>query len=189
MRSSCPKENAAPSTAAIAATSILARRRTASAGADTSIRIRETQATLRAAIFADKGFLIEKQVIHALKSVLGGSPIESGGMFGAKDGVICRYCHDRHTAQDYYVPDVQKLNEVIQRWAREGVEFAGIAHSHPSGCFLLSPADLLYSQTIKEDASELTVLIFAILTIEDGKCDLHFYDCLSGGTEVRPIII
>lgn len=108
---------------------------------------------------------------------------------GAVGGVVCRYCHDRHTAQDCYVPDAEKLNRVIEQWAKEGVEFAGIAHSHPNGCYFLSPADFSYSQKIKNSAPELTTLIFSVLTKADDRCDLRFYDCLADGAEVYPIIV
>ena len=47
-----------------------------------------------------------------------------------------------------YIPNVERLNEVISQWASEGIRFAGMFHSHPGKQEELSIADKSYIQRI-----------------------------------------
>lgn len=89
-------------------------------------------------------------------------PPETGGILGEYDDVICvaefdegRIEHDRYA----YVPNVEKLNNVITQWSEEGIYFAGMFHSHPYPQTELSIADKEYikkiMQAMPESVSEL----------------------------------
>lgn len=78
-------------------------------------------------------------------------PPENGGIMGIKDGVICDYVHDCGIAisdRAVYVPDVDFLNSVIEKWAAEEINFAGIVHSHLPTQKRLSQADTEYIKSV-----------------------------------------
>ncbi len=136
-----------------------------------------------------KNFLIKRKLLLTVIDELGNAPIESGGILGIRDGMICSYFHDGYTAYNEYRPDVRKLNQVILQWSKQGIEFAGIVHSHPNGCLRLSPADFDYAKMILNNDPEIGTLIFSIFSVFGGKKRIAFYDCLHGGQEIIPILV
>lgn len=74
------------------------------------------------------------------------APPENGGILGSKAGIICEYFHDKCSIMDraVYVPNVEMLNSVIEKWSENGIDFAGIIHSHISDNGSLSYNDKIY---------------------------------------------
>lgn len=96
---------------------------------------------------------IKRSVYRALCKTLTALPPERGGILGMKDGVVCIYYLDDGpvpTDRYAYVPDVPKLNTVMHRWQQQGIQFAGIFHSHPNPQTWLSIADREYIQKIMQ---------------------------------------
>lgn len=91
-------------------------------------------------------------VLEELLCALPYAPPEMGGILGGKTGIITsfiidtgleplnHYCH--------YYPNVRKLNQEISRWAKKGINFYGIFHSHFPGGYQLSLGDKKYIQRI-----------------------------------------
>lgn len=48
-----------------------------------------------------------------------------------------------------YIPDVDRLNEVIYEWSLRNVKFIGFVHSHPINRTKLSMVDVKYANKIK----------------------------------------
>ena len=119
---------------------------------------------------------ILNQVYQKIIDTIGQAPIESGGIIGVRDGTICAYYFDEgNSSPTEYKPDTQKINSVIQTWAKERIAFAGIVHSHPNGLKLLSKGDEEYARNILND-TKLEKLIFPIVTIESGVAEITFYE-------------
>ena len=107
------------------------------------------------------------------------SPIESGGIFGAQKGVVCRFCPDRHAVlSDEYRPNVEFLNRKIAEWEEEEILFIGIAHSHPNGLLRLSSEDMRYAKEIISRNPHLKELKFAVAASRKNTFQLAFYDCM-----------
>lgn len=91
-------------------------------------------------------------VLENLLCALPYAPPEMGGILGGKAGIVSTFIID--TGLDHanhygrYYPDVQKLNQVINNWAKNGISFYGIFHSHFPGGNQLSPGDKKYIQRI-----------------------------------------
>ncbi len=113
-----------------------------------------------------------------MKEFFSRTPVEAGGIFGEKDGVICRFLADGHTSPVEYRPNVSFLNAAIAEWAREGVAFAGIAHSHPNGFLRLSRGDIAYARAIVAADPQIKELYFAVAARTHGVWKLVFYNCL-----------
>lgn len=95
--------------------------------------------------------LLQSDTHRQIKELLTASQIEAGGILGERDGVVCCFEFDEGEVHDdcaVYVPNVYRLNKVIARWHKEGVQFCGIVHSHPAGQNDLSRADVNYIREI-----------------------------------------
>lgn len=152
------------------------RHLTASVGADITRAIRVIQATLHAATFT-VDVRILSNVYDEMKSFFSRSPIESGGILGIKNGILCRFFADGSTSSEEYRPNICVLNRVIAGWWQEGIAFAGIAHSHPNGVLQLSREDLSYAETIMAANPQIAALYFAVAAQRNGAWRLVLYDC------------
>ena len=101
---------------------------------------------------------IKLETYNEIIDKIGNAPIESGGILGMKNDVICAFFYDENakTSCDTYIPDIASLNEVIKNWNRQGVKFVGIVHSHANGYDKPSHNDELYAKKLLEHSS-LTV--------------------------------
>ena len=83
-----------------------------------------------------------------------------------RTGVICEYAHDikfTGVCELSYVPEVRYLNRIIEEWYKNGIEFAGIIHSHPAGKESLSVGDMNYAQLLFNCNPELEFAYFPII--------------------------
>jgi len=76
-------------------------------------------------------------------------PPESGGILGGHDSVVTTVLFDENLIDLRYrnyswSPNVSFLNDALERWESQGIEFLGIFHSHPSGKPNLSSPDENY---------------------------------------------
>ena len=86
-------------------------------------------------------------IIHACLSM----PLETGGILGGKNNIITEFVFDKGTplsSKQHYYPDISKLNDCIENWQNDGIEFYGIVHSHLQDEKLLSLGDRQYIQAI-----------------------------------------
>lgn len=80
-------------------------------------------------------------------------PPEAGALLGSGDGgntiteVFLDLGHPQYD-RAVYRPDTVRLNRALQDFARRGIRFCGIAHSHPPGQESLSQADLRYIERV-----------------------------------------
>ena len=96
---------------------------------------------------------------------------EMGGILGtAENRIVTKFYYDSTgtTTKTRYIPDVQRLNVVIESWAREGVSFVGYVHTHPKGMEKLSPFDIDYAQLIKKSCN-MPEILMVIYIPEEGK--------------------
>lgn len=99
---------------------------------------------------------------------LPGAPPEMGGILGGKSGVILTYAIDfgldTFDNYDHYHPNVKRLNQTINHWAKQGISFYGIFHTHFPGGEQLSLGDKKYiSQIMLAMPPEVNELLFPII--------------------------
>lgn len=99
---------------------------------------------------------------------------ETGGLLGADiSGIIVQTVLDRGIAANQnskysYYPNLQIFNNYIQVWAKMGICFAGIFHTHYSNKAVLSDEDINYIKKIfRSMPKEIDELYFPILLIPD----------------------
>ena len=94
-------------------------------------------------------------------------PFEFGVVLGEKQGIICSVYFDIGEADgrsNYYSPDINAINCVIECWSRKEIRFCGIAHSHPNNQNTLSGDDIKYIKAIMETMpEEINYLYFPIV--------------------------
>lgn len=99
-------------------------------------------------------------------------PPENGGIIGCKDGIICKYFHDNSsniTDKAVYCPDVDTLNDIIDKWGECGVEFAGIVHSHRTDESSLSINDKEYIRSLFKVLPESMSKIYFPIVLPESK--------------------
>lgn len=92
---------------------------------------------------------------------------EQGGILGEKDGKIVAYYHDKDasicSSHAEYVPNITNLNSKIHEWAKYGIEFIGMIHSHPKDEYTLSDSDMLYIKKVFESYKVGDTLYFPVI--------------------------
>lgn len=75
-------------------------------------------------------------------------PPECGGIIGSKNGeIITHAIFDNYNKADegiVYIPNTQFLNQTIKKWAKCGIKFLGIFHTHAPQWPTLSNGDKVY---------------------------------------------
>lgn len=98
-------------------------------------------------------------------------PYEIGGILASSDGesidtVVCDLGKERSKVQ--YVPDVAMLNSVLAQWAKSGLVFKGVFHSHFYGVGVLSEEDITYIERIRQHIPEKNYpLYFPVFVLPD----------------------
>lgn len=92
---------------------------------------------------------------------------EQGGILGEKDGKIVAYYHDKDASicpsHAEYVPNIANLNSKIREWAKEGIAFIGMIHSHPKDEYTLSDSDMSYIKKVFESYKVGETLYFPVI--------------------------
>lgn len=103
----------------------------------------------------NKNILMTKEVYDQILDTIAVQPPETGGVLGRKNGIICKYFYDDNADinQYRYVPNVEKINTILDQWLKDDIEFAGIIHSHPEDVNELSYADIHYARKILQENS------------------------------------
>ncbi len=108
-------------------------------------------------------------VFDALLS-LHSTTYEQGGILGGKNGIITHFYLDNGAERNgfCYKPNVQALNEVIENWYNDGIDFLGLAHSHPKGKALLSASDVSFAEQLFK-SNGLQKCYFPLIAMENGE--------------------
>lgn len=97
-------------------------------------------------------------------------PPEQGGIIGMKNNVVCEYYHDNSknpTDRAVYEPDIYALNKKIEEWNKNGIQFAGIIHSHLLEQNTLSSGDKEYIKQIFDKLpKDINKLYFPVIIPE-----------------------
>ena len=123
-------------------------------------------------------YYIDSNIHQEIIETIGNSPIESGGIIGIKNNIICKFYFDKHSnhKNDKYIPNVESLNNVILDWYELNIEFIGIVHSHPNSCNIPSLDDLTYAKKLKQHNPSLKKILFPIVTKESHCIEITFYE-------------
>lgn len=119
--------------------------------------------------------LIEKSIYEEIVTAFSNAPIESGGILGRKNDVICKFFFDGSNSSTEYRIRAEVLNPIIAEWAKSGILFLGIIHSHPNKIKVLSKTDRAYAENILNLFPHLQYVVFPIVTVYDGKIKIYCY--------------
>jgi len=114
---------------------------------------------------------ITKTVLYELNNMISDNPPETGGILGSKyDNIITDVIMDKvNKSSDKiccYEPNVDFLNQHINKWCEKGIDFKGIFHTHFVGVKTLSCADKIYISVImKNMPAEITYLYFPVFVL------------------------
>lgn len=86
-------------------------------------------------------------------------PTETGGLIGMENGIVSEYYKDIGISTekiDQYIPNVNDLNRIIEKWNKENILFCRIYHSHYLGDMRLSKGDMQYIKSILKALQSIT---------------------------------
>lgn len=122
---------------------------------------------------------IKKEIVDKIAHIANNKNSEIGGILGTSaDGVITDMIPDlpeeNTMCRFEYYPNVDFLNEKIEEWATDDIDFAGLFHTHFSGSKNLSEADKVYINAIMDRAKEISkCLFFPIFTLPDNELTVY----------------
>ena len=93
---------------------------------------------------------------------------EYGGILGGYDGIITEFILDRGLCNEnigIYIPDVEFLNNCIEKWQTQNISFYGIIHNHMTEYAELSSEDVKCIETIMNAMpSNIEYLYFPVIS-------------------------
>ena len=96
---------------------------------------------------------------------------EYGGILGGYDGVITEFIFDKGLCNENigtYIPDVEFLNDCIEKWQAQNISFYGIIHNHLTGYADLSSEDIKCIETIMNAMpSNMECLYFPVISAKN----------------------
>ena len=112
---------------------------------------------------------IRQTVLDRIGVTIGKHKPETGGVLGIKENVICSFYFDENSTRitTEYCPNISDINFNLGEWAKDGIAFAGIIHSHPNGCAELSATDKESIFHILKTINCLHRLYFPIITFSN----------------------
>ncbi len=112
---------------------------------------------------------IQKSTYDEICAALGAKKPECGGVLGARRGEpISKFYFDFSgiTTEDSYTPDYEKINEILEEWAEDGVRMVGMIHSHGNEGKFPSCGDLFYCEQILRSNPSVSEFLLPIVTLE-----------------------
>lgn len=128
---------------------------------------------------------IDKNTLEKIMASFPKVPPENGGILGSKNGIVCEYIHDKNIRLDdkaIYIPNILFLNESIEKWETESIEFAGLLHSHMNKEKFLSFGDIEYIKQIMKSLPDTVKKVFFPIVIP--KCCIIGYVAEKIGEEI-----
>lgn len=117
--------------------------------------------------------VIKKSVLNQIYSFIElNADKESGGLLGKKEDIITNVILDFGLSNHRctYEPNIDLFNNTIVTWQLQGIDFAGIYHTHFFGISTLSPEDIAYAKEILLSMpNNINQLYFPIVLPEDMK--------------------
>ncbi len=122
--------------------------------------------------------IIKKDILEKLDNQIGDEPPEIGGILGKdKRNIITEIAFDHPAVITHpcsYYPNVNYLNGIIKEWNDNGIEFAGMFHTHFSDVETLSVGDKVYIRKILSSMpAGIKELYFPIYTLPERKLVLY----------------
>lgn len=93
---------------------------------------------------------------------------ECGGILGKSKNYISAFEYDKagsNKSFNTYFPDVGSLNEILETWKKEKIDFCGFVHSHPNGSAELSNGDINFALNIINNFDNMDNLLMGIYVI------------------------
>lgn len=112
---------------------------------------------------------IQKAVFEKISSEIGKREPECGGVLGARPGeAISKFYFDHSgiSTSDFYTPDYETINSVLEEWAKDGVQMVGMIHSHGNEGDFPSCGDLYYCEQILRSNPSLSEFFLPIVTLK-----------------------
>jgi hypothetical protein len=114
---------------------------------------------------------VKKGIYNKLINEISMPPPEMGGILGMKNKVVSEmYIDTTNMCMDkaLYIPDVERLNNVIEVWDKQKISFAGIFHSHMNE-EKLSKADIEYISKVMDCLPENMYEMFFPVVLPERK--------------------
>lgn len=95
---------------------------------------------------------------------------EIGGIFGGSNSIITKFVLDKNKITEdkfMYIPNIDYLNSILEKWYADGIEFYGIFHTHPVGQVTLSNDDIVSIKNIMMALPESIEMLYFPIVIQN----------------------
>lgn len=110
---------------------------------------------------------IKHSVLKELLQGIHDKGYETGGILGGRNGIVTSFLQDEGMPSKYcceYIPNVDLLNQTIETWSDDNIEFMGIYHTHYHDIKTLSKGDCEYITNIMDAMpDEISELFFPLV--------------------------
>ncbi len=109
-----------------------------------------------------------RNTFDEIQNALGTRKPECGGVLGARPNEpISKFYFDISgiSTDDSYTPDYEKINEILEEWAKDGVQMVGMIHSHGNEGNFPSCGDLYYCEQIIRSNPSIKEFLLPIATV------------------------
>ena len=130
---------------------------------------------------------INSGLLAALLAQLPETPPEVGGLLGGQGEEVTTYVLDSGRAGSppcSYTPNIAYLNDILKDWARNGIVFQGMFHTHFYGVRTLSQGDKNYIFQIMEAMpKQIQRLYFPVVVLPEK--ELALYKAVRSGGKIE----
>lgn len=136
---------------------------------------------------------VSRSVIRRLQEQFSGTGLEQGCLIGSSsraDRIDRVIPVPGHEDAYRFQPDMDAVNRQIRSWAKEGICFRGLIHSHPDGVPIPSDRDL-EAMGVWTRAAGLSFLLFGVAAVSTGSWELGLWHscCLpDGAVQILPMV-
>ena len=131
--------------------------------------------------------IISNEIYKAMMNRAPKSPPEVGGILGKDRNIVTCFEYDNGIATDKlctYVPDVVRLNNVIEKWSEQNISFCGIFHTHFFGVRTLSDGDKKYINNILSAMPNTINRLYFPIVLPETK-EMVVYLAIRSGEKIR----
>lgn len=127
--------------------------------------------------------IILESVLQKIFTECPAVPPETGGLLGGQGEIITYAVFDKNipvTTRAEYMPNIAFLNQILTEWAKNGISFLGMFHSHPCLEKELSEPDKSCISKIIQSVPENQMLWFPIINPQQKEIYSYATYCKDG---------
>ena len=129
---------------------------------------------------------ITKELYYQILSHIPICPPECGGIIAGKNNIVSHFCIDEQgiASANEYMPNIKYINETIELWRKNNIDFLGIFHTHPESGRVLSKSDITYITKIMTNISDENIHLYFPIIIPRKEIISYYSQIVNGDIQI-----